>query len=92
MSKEAVRQQPLNTSYLDTFGWIYFQMGEYEEAERYIKKAVDLGSTSTVIHEHLGDIYYKLSQKEKALEYWQKAVELDGNNTSAKGKLERGSL
>ena len=92
MSKEAVRQQPLNTSYLDTFGWIFFQRGEYEEAARYVKKAVDLGSTSTVIHEHLGDIYYKLSQKEKAIEFWQKAVELDGNNTSAKGKLERGSL
>lgn len=92
MSKEAVKQQPLNQSYLDTFGWIFYQMGKYDEAERYVKKAIELGSKSTVIHEHLGDIYFKLSQKEKAMEYWKKALEFDENNTSAKGKIEKGSL
>lgn len=92
MAKEAIRQQPENHSYLDTYGWVYFQLREYEEAEKYIKKAIDLGSKSPVIHEHLGDVYYKLGQKEKALNYWEKALEFDTTNTSLKEKIQRGSL
>jgi tetratricopeptide (TPR) repeat protein len=92
MSKEALEQQPENQSYLDTYGWIYYQMGRYDEAEKYTQKAVELGSTSAVILEHLGDINYKLSRKEKALEYWKKALELDSSNEGLKGKIQRGSL
>ncbi|MDI6766848.1 MAG: tetratricopeptide repeat protein [Bacteroidota bacterium] len=91
MSKEALAQQPENQSYLDTYGWIYYQLGDYKEAERWVRKAVELGSKSTVIHDHLGDIYFKLSEKSKALEYWQKALDLDPNNQSLKEKIQRGS-
>jgi len=92
MSKEAVSQQPDNQSYLDTYGWIYFRMGNYTEAEKWIKKAIDLGSKSPVIHEHLGDIYFKLSDKDKAVEYWQKALNFDSSNEELKQKIQRGSL
>lgn len=91
MSKEAVRQQPTNQSYLDTYGWIYFKMGQYEEAVRYISKAIEFGSTSPVIHEHLGDVYFRMGKKDKAIEYWQKALELDLTNTSLREKIQRGS-
>lgn len=92
MSKDAVRQLPTNQSYLDTYGWIYYRMGQYEEAERYVRKAIEFGSQSAVIHEHLGDIYFKLSKREKAMEYWQKALQFDSSNTSLKDKIQRGSL
>ncbi|MBI4548678.1 MAG: tetratricopeptide repeat protein [Ignavibacteriae bacterium] len=92
MAKEAVEQQPENQSYLDTFGWVYYRLGRYEEAETYIRKAVELGSKSAVIHEHLGDVYFKMSKKDKALQYWQKALELDSSNQSLKEKIQRGSL
>ena len=92
MSKEALAQQSNNQSYLDTYGWIYYQLGEYQEAELWVRKAIELGSTSPVIHEHLGDIYFKLSDKEKAMKFWQKALELDPNNRSLKEKIGKGSL
>ncbi len=92
MSQEAVKQQPNNQSYLDTFGWIYYQLGDYQEAERWIKRAVDIGNASAVITEHLGDVYYKLSEKDKAMEYWRKALELDSSNQSLKDKIQRGAL
>ncbi len=92
MSKEAVNQEPTNQSYLDTYGWIYYMMGDYKEAEKWIRKAIDLGSTSPVINEHLGDIYYKLSEKDKAMEYWQKALQLDAHNQTLREKIQRGSL
>ncbi len=92
MSKEAVAQQPDNQSYLDTYGWIYYRMGNYQEAEKWIRKAIDLGSKSSVIHEHLGDIYFKLGDKDKAMEYWQKGLQFDSTSPSLKDKIQRGSL
>jgi len=92
MSKEALELQPNNQSYLDTFGWINFQMGRYEDAEKYIGKAVELGTTSAVIFEHFGDVHSKLSHRDKAIEYWQKALEIDSSNAAIKEKIQRGSL
>ncbi|MGA7159853.1 MAG: tetratricopeptide repeat protein [Bacteroidota bacterium] len=92
MSKESLVNDSLNTSYLDTFGWIYFKLGNYIEAEKYVKKAIDAGEASAVVYEHLGDIYSKLSQIDKAKEYWAKALERDSKNTQLKEKLARGSL
>lgn len=92
MAESAVAQQPENQSYLDTYGWIWFQMGKYAEAREYINKAILLGSTSPVIHEHLGDIYYKLADSARALEYWKKALEYDPTNQSLSEKIRRGSL
>jgi tetratricopeptide (TPR) repeat protein len=93
MSKEAVSQQPANESYLDTYGWVYYRMGEYEEAERYIQKAIEHGSRSAVVHEHMGDICFKLGKHDEALRYWRKALELsDGTNDALRSKIERGSL
>lgn len=92
MSKEAVNQQPDNQSYLDTYGWIFYRLGNYREAEKWILRAVELGSQSSVIHDHLGDIYFRLSDKEKAVEYWEKALQFDPANDQIKSKIQRGSL
>ena len=92
MAIEAVHQEPENSSYLDTLGWVYFKLGEYEKARRYVMKAIDAGDTSAVLHEHLGDIYSKLNKPDKALEFWQKAYELDRSNQALKEKIERGRL
>jgi tetratricopeptide (TPR) repeat protein len=90
MAKEAVELQSTNQSYLDTYGWVFYQMGRYEESERYLRKAVDLGNASAVLYDHLGDVNDKLSRKDKAVECWKKALELDPSNEVVKGKIERG--
>ena len=92
MAQKAVAAEPDNSSYLDTLGWIYYQLGQYEKAKEYIAKAVSHDQASSVVHEHLGDVYYKLGDKEKAMEYWKQASSLDPKNDAARGKAERGTL
>lgn len=92
MATEAVRQQPENPSYLDTIGWVYFKLGQYDDAERFIRRAVENGEASPVVLEHLGDVYAKLGKKDKALEFWRKALERDSSNQQLKDKIERGSI
>ena len=92
MSKESLDKDSTNSSYLDTYGWILFKNGRYEEALVYIKKAVDLGDVSSVVLEHLGDVHAKLNQLSEAKEYWKKALEKDQNNGALKQKIARGAL
>ncbi len=92
MSRESLQSDSLNSSYLDTYGWILFQKGKYSEALPHIQRAVDLGDASAVVLEHLGDVYSKLNRPEEAKKYWMKALEKDEKNGLLKEKLSRGTL
>lgn len=89
MSKRATDQQPQNQAYLDTHGWVMFKLGNYAEAERWIKKAIDLGNANAVLYEHLGDVYDHMNDPERALEQWRIALQLDGDNAELKEKITR---
>jgi tetratricopeptide (TPR) repeat protein len=92
MAREAVDAKPQNGSYLDTMGWIYFRLGRYREAEKYVKQAIATGETSPVVYEHLGDIYFKLNNRDAAIEQWNMALQLDHSNSALRAKITRGSL
>jgi len=92
MASRAIEAQPENPSYLDTIGWIFFRLGRYREAERYVREAIEKGEDNAVVYEHLGDIYFKLDQPDRAMEHWNMALELDEDNTALREKIARGSL
>jgi tetratricopeptide (TPR) repeat protein len=96
MAKEAVEKQPENSSYLDTIGWVNFRLRRYDEARKYIEKAVQLrdavGENGATLNEHLGDVFYRLDKKEKAMEFWKRALEINQKNQTLKAKIQRGTL
>jgi len=87
MARAALGQDPGNAAYLDTMGWIYYQMGDYRKALEFIRKAVAGDEQSAEVLEHLGDVYFKLGQLEEARLYWQKALEKDPGNDALQNKL-----
>jgi tetratricopeptide (TPR) repeat protein len=73
MAGRAVELKP-GSANQDTYGWVLYQMGNYDEAAIMIKKAIDNGANSSaVILEHYGDVLWKLDRKEDAVDYWIKA-------------------
>ena len=92
MARKAVDAQPENASFLDTIGWVYYQLGDYKQAETYIKRAIGKGETNAVLFEHLGDVYFKMNHKDKALEEWNRALQLDKDNSALRDKVARGTL
>jgi predicted Zn-dependent protease len=76
MIERAVRAEPQNASFLDSFGWVYYKLGKLKEAERYLSDAARRNPTSAAIQEHLGDLFQKLGQQEKASASWRKALSL----------------
>jgi tetratricopeptide (TPR) repeat protein len=92
MAQKAVAKDSVNSSYLDTIGWVYYQLAEYEKAEKFIKQAASLDKTNAVILEHLGDVSFKNGQKNEAVAIWQKALDLKSDNPELKQKIIKGEL
>ena len=88
LSHTAIEKEPTNAAYLDTYGWIHFQMGKYDTALEYVQKAIETGDISSEVFEHLGDIYIKLNNKELALEAYLKSIELEENSDEVKKKID----
>ena len=75
-----------NGYYIDSRGWVFYQMGRYEEAMAELKKASELVEDAVVL-EHLGDVYLKLNDIERAKQAYEKALILDAKNKAVKEKL-----
>ena len=75
MIKKAVEQEPMNGAYLDSLGWVYFKMGEYELAEDNLRQAVNRDQTDPTVHEHLGDLYEKTGRIRLAAAQWELSID-----------------
>lgn len=93
MSRKVIDHQPNNTTYLDTYAWILFREGNFEEARDYQQAAVELmkeeGSENVDFYSHLGDILFKCGDEEGALENWKKALELAPDDELIKKKINK---
>ncbi len=77
---------PSNAAYLDTYGWIHFNLGNIDEALHSIKQSLEIDNSNAVVLEHMGDVLLKANRKNEAIEYFQKAFELDNTNKSLQQK------
>jgi len=91
--EKAVALEPNNGAYIDSLGWVYFQLGEYAEALGHLEKAARLVGDDAVVLEHLGDLYFALGRSSQAAESYQRAVALaDDNEGTVRQKLNRLNL
>jgi len=76
MAKKATELDPENSSNQDTYGWVLFQLGKYEEAKLWIARSLENEDESAVVVEHYGDVLWMLGDKKEAVKYWEKALKL----------------
>ncbi|GAB1416303.1 tetratricopeptide repeat protein [Paludibacter sp.] len=92
MSAKTVEKEPRNSTYLDTYAWIFYQKGNYSLAKFYIERAIDNikpEEVSGVLYEHYGDILWMSGgNDQKALEIWQKAYEQGIKSDELKSKID----
>ncbi|MEP6703707.1 MAG: tetratricopeptide repeat protein, partial [Acidobacteriota bacterium] len=74
--QQALKVDPTNPSYLDSLGWAYYRLGKLADAEKNLKEALRLDSSSGTIHEHLGDVYQKQGKYDLAKGAWNRAASL----------------
>lgn len=88
----ALAIDPNSPSYLDTYGWVQFKLGNYDTAKVYIEKALTMDGDNHELLDHIGDVLFMLGDKENAKKYWKRALELNKENETIKRKIERGEI
>lgn len=91
MSAYSNQLEPGNSSFLDTYAWILFQMKDYKNALEWQDKALAASATpSGTLLEHYADILFMLGKKEEALTNWRKAKELGTESNTLDRKIDQG--
>ncbi|WP_435087945.1 tetratricopeptide repeat protein [Candidatus Pelagibacter bacterium nBUS_29] len=72
----------------DSIGWAYYLIKNYNEAEKYIKKAVELMPEDPTVNDHYGDILWKLNRNIQARYFWNYVLRLDDTDEDIKEKID----
>ncbi|KAA9340990.1 tetratricopeptide repeat protein [Adhaeribacter soli] len=75
MAEKLIAVAPEESTYLDTYAWVLYKMKDYENARKYLEKALQTSKDATIV-EHYGDVLFQLGQKEEAVAQWQKAKKI----------------
>ena len=76
MIKRSVEQRPDDGYIVDSLGWAYYRLGNYDEAVKNLERAVELKPVDPTINDHLGDVYWKVDRPLEAKFQWSHARDL----------------
>jgi tetratricopeptide (TPR) repeat protein len=88
--KKALTLEPQNAAYLDSLGWAYFKLGNFDQAEENLRKAADKTPNDATVQDHLGELYAKTGRLKLAAAHWERA--LDEWNKSIPGDVDQQDL
>jgi tetratricopeptide (TPR) repeat protein len=74
MINRAVQQRPNSGEIVDSLGWAYYRLGDYETAAATLERAVALVPYQPEILDHLGDAYWRVGRRTEAVYQWNHAL------------------
>ncbi len=74
--EKAIALKPDNGYIVDSLGWVYFRLGDYQRAAKELNRSLELEAEDPHIHDHLGDVYRSLGKRTEALEQYKKALQM----------------
>lgn len=93
MLVRAVELRPDDGYIVDSLGWVYYRLGEYDKGVTYLERAVELRPQDSVINDHLGDAYWRVGRRQEARFQWHRALSLGPDDDQAvkiKKKIDHG--
>jgi tetratricopeptide (TPR) repeat protein len=72
---------------IDSIGWAFYLIDDYVEAEKYIKRAVELMPEDPTVNDHYGDILWKLDRKIQARYFWNNVLSFDDTDDDLRKKI-----
>ncbi len=77
MIRRAVEQRPDDGYIVDSLGWAYYRIGNYDEAVKNLERAVELKPDDPTINDHLGDAYWRVGRELEAHFQWSHAKDFN---------------
>jgi len=91
MLEKAYAKRSNDPYIIDSIGWAYYLIDDYEKAENFLKRAVELMPEDPIVNDHYGDILWKLNRKIQARYFWKNVLNLEETEDKMK-KIIKGKL
>lgn len=76
MIERAVALAPDDGAIVDSLGWAYYHLHEYQRAVHELERAASLSPEDPTINDHLGDAYWRVGRHAEARYQWQRVLTL----------------
>ncbi len=73
----------------DSIGWAYYLTGNFNKAEKFLRKAVMLMPDDPIVNDHYGDILWKLNRKIEARYFWKSVLKLEETEAEMRNKIKQ---
>ncbi len=87
MLEKAYEQEPEDAFIIDSIGWAHYLIGNYLEAEKLLKMAIQIMPSDPIVNDHYGDILWKLNRKIEAQYYWKSVLSFEDSDDEIKNKV-----
>jgi len=72
---------------IDSVGWGYYLTEKFDEAEIFMRRALELMPNDPIVNDHYGDILWSLDRKVQAKYFWNNVLKLKDANDEMKEKI-----
>jgi len=76
MLEKAYKENDNDPYIIDSVGWGYYLTGRYVEAEKYMRRAIELMPNDPIVNDHYGDILWKMNRKTQAQYFWKSVLRM----------------
>tara|TARA_B100001996_G_scaffold377133_1_gene359320 strand:- start:922 stop:1227 length:306 start_codon:yes stop_codon:yes gene_type:complete len=87
MLQNAYKQKENDPYIIDSIGWAYYLIGDFNKAEELLKKAVQLMPRDPIVNDHYGDVLWQLDRKIQANYFWKYVLQLKETESEMKIKI-----
>jgi tetratricopeptide (TPR) repeat protein len=87
MLKKAYALRSNDAYIIDSIGWAFYLIDNYAEAEKHLKRAVELMPEDPTVNDHYGDILWKLNRKIQARYFWNNVLSFDDTDEELRKKI-----
>jgi len=74
---------------IDSVGWGYYLIGDFVNAETFLRKAIQIMPKDPIVNDHYGDVLWKLNRKIQAKYYWQSALNSEESENEMKINIKK---
>lgn len=86
--EKALALKPEDPAILDSMGWVHYRLGNLEQAERYLRRALEQVQDGEIAA-HLGEVLWQQGRRDEAREVWEAAREAGSDNPVLERTLQR---
>ena len=79
-----------NDGYItDSLGWAYYMAKDYDKAEKFLQRAIEIMPFDPVINDHYADTLWMLNKNIQARYFWKQVLNLEDTEEKLKDTVKK---